>query len=191
MKTTISPGSRIEDAIGRAVNLSRDTNEDVMFDFNGVPVSVSPTSEPHVVLRHWQDEMNRQAREYPESPEGRLAKADRDREIASKQTTVNALLACLPEVLTISESRLMGWLDSFTENANDRCVDFDKTSLSATLVTAGYKRNDCVGMEPELIGGSRELMGRYIVGQVIDFLDQGMPPHPVTCRFAEQYLVIA
>jgi hypothetical protein len=59
--------------------------------------------------------------------------------------------------------------------------------LSA-LKQAGYKANEYSGAA--FVKGDKEILGRYILGQVVDNLSSGMPPHPVASTFAAQYLAM-
>ena len=59
------------------------------------------------------------------------------------------------------------------------------------LTEAGYVGNDCVGMESDAIQSDPHLMARYIAGQVMDCIEAGMAPHPITAKFVEDYKAIA
>lgn len=62
--------------------------------------------------------------------------------------------------------------------------------VAARIVAMGYAKHAHVG-KPELVFEEDEVIfGEWIVGQSIDCMEKGMPPHPVSTGFAAQYAVM-
>lgn len=64
-------------------------------------------------------------------------------------------------------------------------LGYNKQVLADALESAGYKQNDCVG-DPE-VKSSQRIFARWLVGQAIDCLREGMSLHPSIQKFANDY----
>ena len=130
-------------------------------------------------------------------------------EINSKKIQINSLLEKLPPIIEKSFldsvinthlrselpsnpykylEKIIDWLDEFTPLSDDIGVtsEFNPFDISNQLTRAGFNENEGVGEDPGWFN-TRQRMGRYIIGQVINCLNKGMPPHPITTTFIEKY----
>lgn len=82
------------------------------------------------------------------------------------------------------------WLSRFSEWADYIGVNYNQQEVIATLESK-YQDGAHVGRPKEDFQADPQVMGEYIVGQAINCLKSGMPPHPVTQRFAKEYQQIA
>ena len=182
-----SPGTRIETACDEAVNMAKQIGSTVRFKFNDVELTATPTTKPHSIVSEWQQESKRLSEKYRNSPQGRAAAKARTAEISRLKTQSEALLMSLSSILLSgSTDELMGWLKSFAPISDDVCVKFDTAAVAAKFEAAGFKENEGVGKKPEWFN-TRNRMARYIIGQAINCLKRGMPPHPITVSFIEKY----
>ena len=186
-----SAGTEISHACREAVNMAKRSGATVRFKFNDVELTATPNIKPDAVVAKWRRESNRLSEEYRNSPKGRAAAAARTAEIARLKTQSETLLMALSSILLSgSTDELMDWLKSFALVADDVSVKLDTAALAAKFEAAGFKENESVGQKPEWFN-TRPRMAGYIVGQVINCLKRGMPPHPVTASFVEKYQALS
>lgn len=194
-----SAGTRIEHACDEAVKLAKRSGATVRFKFNDVELKATPDLKPDEIVDDWRRESARLSEEYRNSPEGRAEAARRAAEIVSKQDAVTAAIRSLPGLVENNNmDHLMGWLHSFVEHADDIGVDMNAAAnlnggghewIAILFESKGYKENHHVGQSPEWFN-TRERMGQYIIGQAINCLRRGMPPHPITQSFVAKYYAL-
>ena len=180
-------GTELTTAIRHARALAKRQRARVQLPFNGVLLWVTPKKSPATILWEWTLANSRLMSRYHQSAAYQRQQTERAAEIARKQTLVTRLVAALPSVLACPErSWLMLWLDVFTYNADDMAVLFNHQALAVQLETAGYVVNQHVGA-PKASFTNRRVVEQYILGQVLNCLHEGMPPHPITRKFIDQY----
>jgi len=186
-----SAGTCIDKACADAVALASQANDAVRFSFNGIALQALPADDPQVIVNRWRAILEEQQRAYRESPEGRQAKAARDREIVKRQSDVNACIEALPKILRTDNhlNALMKWLQEFIPAADDVAVVWDRQTVAITLEDGGYKENEHVGQQPEWFN-TRERMGRYIAGQVISGIREVGCAHPIALKFIDSYFAL-
>lgn len=181
-----SGGERIEHACHEATRLARQHNALCRFDFNDVRLIAAPKKSPGTLLWEWEWTNKRERSAYRNSAKGREDARRRAAEIVSRQAKVTFLINDLPNACSAGLDKVMFWLSAFTEVADDIGVTWDHAYVKALLEGAGYKENAHVGRKPHEFT-ARQIMGEYIVGQAINCMGIGMPPHPVTLGFVEKY----
>lgn len=182
-----SAGTRIEHACDEAVKMAKRSGATVRFKFNDVELTATPDFQPDALVAEWQRESNRLSEEYRNSSAGRAEANRRAAQIGNLNSQATTLLGKLDSLLTAnSQDEIMDWLKSFAPISDDVSVKFDTAALAAKFEAAGFKENEGVGQEPGWFN-TRPRMAGYIVGQVINSLKRGMPPHPVTVSFIEKY----
>ena len=179
-------GESISHATEVACKMATDGNEPVEIVFNKVKLFVRPGANPDHICEIYSRECDERAEQYRNSDEGRAADARREAEVVAKQAAVDALL------VTRSFSSLRStveWFDKLTPLADDVRVRLPTEQLVAELEAVGYESNACCDLPKERYTESK-VMGVYIVGQVLSCMKKGMPPHPVTNKFAKEYLAM-
>jgi hypothetical protein len=178
----VTAGSHISRVVDEMIDLSKEYNIDVVSTFNGIALSVNPDSSACKVLKDWDTEMNRRAEEYAKSKEGKQAKQERENKRIEHQKKVDELQAELYNV--VNTDKILDWCSQLAEHGDYVGVWFDKPRIIEKLERAGYTENAYVGYKGEF-GKYISLM--YIVGQVINCLRKGMPPHQVTISFVREW----
>lgn len=180
-------GTHIEHACKEATALAIKAGHVIPFKFNDIALTASPQTSWKKLAEKFHSDCEKRRTEYEQSPEGIEAAENRKSEIAIKQQTVSNLIATLPT--TLKEGSLddvIDWLKRFTNPSDDIGVRFDKQKVSEIFEFHGYMENEGVGEKPDWFN-TRERMGRYIIGQAINCLKSGMPPHGITLSFIEKY----
>ncbi len=182
-------GSDITDCIQHALKRAkRDKTNVTILNFNGIDVTVTPTSDPDAVYAVWRGELDRRADEYRNSPEGRRSAQEAEERKQHCQREVDRLLANVPQEL----DQLVPWLAEFSDVGDHVGVVYDQDALIATLLSYGYAPNAHVTKDKKAVKHwTKQQHGEYIVGQALSCLQHGMPPHPITQNFAEEYLAMA
>lgn len=180
-------GEDIRQSCEATISLAQANSEPVTFTHNGVTVTANPDSTAEGLYQQWRAEMDRQAEEYRRSPEGIRQAEEAKARLVSDQGIVDSLIDRLPDVLhSRNLDNLMSWCKNFTNPADHTGVTFEHQYVFNLLMGAGYIENAHVGKAPEFFD-NRQVMGEWIVGQVIDCLSKGMGPHPITQMFVDKY----
>lgn len=187
MKSTVPvPQMALSVVCAEAAALSVKSGGEVHFKFNDVALIASPERSASQLSADYNEICRIRAEEYRNSPEGIAAAARRRYEILSKQQEVDALIRQLPTALKHGLDEAVKWIKDFTNLADDIAVKFDKAGLALSFRTYGYKTNEHVG-EPKEWFNTRERIGRSLIGQVMNCLESGMPPHPRALHFCDKY----
>lgn len=202
MKTiTYEPmgGENIAHTVRHTARLSKTSGCRVRFRFNDVTLYATPKKSPVTIRWEWELINGQRAEQYRLSKKGQQERARRAAEIVSKQYAVTAAVRGLPGLVENNNlDHLMGWLHSFVEHADDIGVDMNAAAnlkggghewIAILFESKGYKENPHVGQPPEWFN-TRERMGQYIIGQAINCLRRGMPPHPITQSFVAKYYAL-
>ncbi len=104
---------------------------------------------------------------------------------------LNEVIQSLDHAISGGLETLIPWIKAYAEEANVSDADYKGDHVLQKLVDAGYKTNDCMG--PEFVKGNKEIMGRYIVGQVMHCLEGNtslgkVAPPSFTVAFANRYI---
>lgn len=183
-------GDRISHSVQEASRLSKTHRCRVRFEFNEVTLQATPKKSPVTLLWEWELICGQHYEQYRLSKAGQVARRLRNGEVATRRENVASLIARLPRLLAAGDvDGLMLWLDLFVDSADDVDVHFDCAELARTLEASGFIENDLVGQPPASFN-TREKVGRYIVGQAINCLRSGMPPHLLTQSFVAKYFEI-
>lgn len=180
-------GTHIDSACQEAVALAISKNREVAFKFNDVELSATKWSNPETIAKAYDAITERRRAEYWASPEGIASAKARKEAVEGKQRAVDGLLRELPTVLKTGKlDKAMKWLQSFQPPSDDVDVKFNHTGIVSTFMMFGYAENENVGHPSEWFN-TRERMGRYVIGQAINCLKHGMPPHGRTLHFCKEY----
>jgi hypothetical protein len=190
-RLTLNPtaGERLEVCIKEALVQAKAVNEIVtIVNFNGVDIDITPTTTEQQALEYFHNTLEQRHQLWLNSPEGREAVAKREQEIKHYQNEVDRLISRLP-IIARNLDTLIDWLVEFSHVADDIGVRYNHHDVAHVLKTFGYQENaHCTEDKEEVKGWDRKTMGEYIVGQAINCLLRGLPPHPnLTPKFAEEY----
>jgi len=184
-------GSHITKACDEAIGLAKESGNPVSFKFNDIALRVLPDDQSSVLVARWQSLLDDRQRAYRESPAGRKAAAERAETVKRKQVELDSCVEALPKILRADNhlNALVYWLVEIVEPADDVDVAWDSAAVADRLIAAGYSENEYAGHEPEWFN-SRERMGRYLLGQAINCMKKGLPPHSITLSFAQKYFAL-
>lgn len=183
-------GDTIDYVAEQAVRLSQLHHKTVTFTFNDVSLTVDESSTPEGVVLTYRHAREEQAERYRNSPEGKAAAAKIAAEAAVSQKLLNALVdSDLDEAIKGGMTPLVNWAKEFASLANE-AEDYRGDEVLTKLAAAGFRANECAGTD--FVKGDKNIMGRYIIGQVMACMDDSgpfgkMPPHPITMKFADDY----
>lgn len=182
------PGSTITDCIAECIAMANKAGLSVQLrQFNGVDLNVAPGATADACYDEWEIVFNNNAKLYRNSPECQKAAADSQRRADNARREVRRLLGTFDES-SRSLDTLVGWAKDFSVHADNNAVVFDKDALADMLENLGYRNNMHVAKEGEIRPKwMKKIMGEYIIGQVINCLRNGMPPHPIEAKFADEY----
>jgi len=178
-------GTSINFACKEAVAMAVNNKCHVKFNFNGINLEATPNCTPTRLISQFHTELDENARKYEESPEGIAHAKYQEEKKVENQIKIDKLIGKLSGVVS-NRDKLMKWMGEFTECADQIGTKFDEQPLVAQLESVGYSDGQFTGNPPEWFN-TKERMAGYLIGQAINCLNQGMPPHPMVGRFVEDY----
>jgi hypothetical protein len=181
-----SPGTHIATASREAAALAVQHRRAVTFNFNDICVIAWPGDSPEYIEAQWTCTHDRKAKQWHDGPGGRKHQEWKRAEDAKHQEATDALCRRLPDAIAGSLDAVVAWCAELSEVADWCGVNWDKCRVRRMLENAGYREGENVG-QPQDWFTTRDRLGRYIVGQALNCMAMGMPPHPMTRVFAERY----
>lgn len=181
------PGDYLPDVIARALARATESGAPVRFTFNDATVDVLPGQSADVTQQAIQAQWDAQAVAYRASPEGQKARAEAAVRLVALQAKHDRLMATLPATFA-SDRAAIEWLEEYSDPADDtRVAGRDFACVVRVLEASGYKVADALGLDQTAYQKPR-ILARYLVGQALDQMRGGMPPHPgMMARFAADY----
>lgn len=177
-------GEQIDRTVTRALEYAKTNNERVKFDFNGVSVVVLATDTVSSIVNKWSADLDAIAIAYNNSPEGKRAAAETLLRKKAGQTKLDRLMKELTHCCKNIDT-LVKWCVELSDVVRID-TEWNPGLIRQTIEAAGYERNKHVGQPPEAFDGNLQMLKEYIVGQSIDALYMGLPPHQVIHKFAEE-----
>ena len=180
------PGQHINDAVRRAVAMAGEHKRRVSFAFNDVSMTVDPDDTEDDVLARWEADNTARAEAYRISPAGIAAAAAMAERIAQAQRDHDRLMAELPGIVD-NEAALIQWCVDFGQAADWIGVSGrDYPKAIGLMEAAGWKAGDCVGWDKKYFVHPR-IIARWVIGQAMARMAEGVPPLGITAKFAETY----
>lgn len=172
------PGESFDSAAKAAIRMALSFETPVQFRFNGVELVATKYSNLAELSEIYSATLSAQKAAKPSPPQP---------DPALKQQAMNETLNLLFEKgYAMNHDNLMEWLKCYAELADNRGVRFQPNQVYGHFRLLKYDPNVETG-RPVADYDDRAVMARYIIGQVLTFLEKGMPPHPVTLSFIAQY----
>lgn len=167
---------------GYAAELQHDK---VQFSFNGIPIVVTSADSVGDVCNRYSKACDDASTAYRKTDKYKREAAKQAERDDRDQATINELHKSMAKDFK-TQADTIRWLAKFTEVAdNNRIVSVVSAVLMA-LSDAGYKRNDCVGLDKAQYTNP-DTMGRWIIGQAMECMSKGLPPHSILLKFAGEY----
>lgn len=184
------PGQHIKNACEEAKNLAIKHNTKVEFDFNGVTLYCNPDSDLAFVEECFNVALRENREKYLQSNEYKELQQKQAEELELHQDNIDCLMISFYHVVNHSNlDSIMTWLKQFTENADYIGVTYDKEYIADFFESNGFKENEYVGEDKDFFK-YKSNMAHYIIGQAINCLRIGMPPHPITLKFIDDYFAL-
>lgn len=196
-------GITFERAIAEAIIVSSGAKKPFTFKLNDhevsvepIPLTPGPATEDNSFARLADEQLAKclakiaaddkaKSDAYRASPQFEADRVARAAEIVSRQNAVNRLMARLADVCRQGDRALLKWIADLALVADDVGVRIDLKYLIRRLKSCGWRSQAHVGRTS---WPNKRLIAEWIVGQVIYAAEIGMPPHPMTGTFVEQYL---
>lgn len=177
-------GADIGNACRQMVAIANRRQKTVKAKFNDIELVAEPGVTGESLIEKHRSDVEKRSEEYRNSPKGKAAKAEMDARITFAQERMWKLIERLPFIE--NESALMDWCAEYADHGDMIGVD-RQSDLVIRMLERFAGRNEHVGATPEWLQEQPTRMAKYIVGQVINCLAAGMPAHPMTISFVEQY----
>jgi len=184
-------GDHISKVAFEACSLAKECLQPVHFVFNEVEVDVCPGDEAAGVVEVWQKRFDQKCRDFENSKEGKQVATDKAQSIATARRKNDYLLEELYVGSTYPKAEILVRILADLADAAHVGVPMDYQYLAGYMEQAGYKENEYVGHTPASdFKTNRVICARYIIGQAINCMKMGMPPHPLTRKFYEDFTKI-
>lgn len=177
-------GEDITTAIKNSLKLSKRYDTETWFNFNDIIVKTNHKSDtPDSIYSEWKVRCELRSAKYTKSAEYQIKQDRIKNELLIKQSKLDSLVSNLN--VHMENVTLLRWLISFTECADHCGTTYDKEQVLEIFNRMGFKEHMWVGYLGEWTT-SHEI--EYVVGQVINCINQMGSPHPVTVTFCEKIL---
>lgn len=180
-------GSYIPASIAQMVGVAKFTNQEVTGTFNGVTITANPTSSPEILAVQWQEEMDRQAREYRNSAEYKSYLLKRALEVQALRVKVRDLMKWLETLDFGNLEAVVNWFDEIQEASNDvdASSELTRNEIVQKFQQHGYQPG--VNTEEEFKEEDKDNFARWLVGQALDNLITVGAVHPMFKDFAKDW----
>lgn len=179
-------GSHIDYAIQHAVGFAKHHRARVRMRFNDITLVATPKTSRHTLRWTFDKLQGESAQHWRTTPRGLASTRRRKAQLACDQQAVDHLIDTLPASIASGLDDTVSWVSRFSQVADDSGLVYSKHEIAKALRDARYIGNQHVGLPEEDFASSR-VTGEWIVGQAINCLEHGMPPHPMTQEFAAKY----
>lgn len=179
-------GENFDYSAKEAIRLAAANDATVQFSFNGVSLKAEATTDPADLKKAFFKAMEDESKAYANSPQAKADAAREAAEVKNTQATLDKLASSLDGALAGGLTETIKWVKDYANNADDNRVNNHRQEVLGKLKAAGFKANEYTG--DKFVKGNKEILGRYILGQVVSNMEGGMPPHPIASKFAQDYL---
>jgi hypothetical protein len=178
----IRPSCHLHDAVTGMVHHVAIMGESVQCEFNGVTLIADGNSTVNSIMRHYNDEREKQSQEYYKSDE--YKRVLRETEIL--QHKCRKLLDVFFYDLDFSDlEQVLNWLIEFQECLERVGVTFNSELVVHFFERKGFVESANIGINFNL--RDKENFARYIIGQSMAFLRQRGCLHQVLLRFIREW----
>lgn len=197
-------GTHLDRAIREAHSLLKPSakGQRAQVNFNGVNLLIGINDTPERIARLYDNICTHRSQRYRESEAGKAFAREQSERLTKMQDSLTTCIKMLPGLLNLKDeglpngrtSLVMGWLNGFIECSDHIELDWDKAAdckggkewVAILLESAGFREGELCGL-PKDEYEKPETLGRWVIGQVINCLRTGMPPHPIGRKFIQEY----
>lgn len=204
IKIEAMPGTSFGPFGESAREVASQRNVVLEYDFNGITVRVSSTTDIELLLRDYDNASYLNTTVIGPDCAEEISEGDRQKIEAAKEVSRKRQEAYAAQQRRHLEQRatvlqenfpndgnqdaLMRWVGQYADEADS--IYFPREVnlwLANKLQELGYVPNDYVGADESLFQ-QRDVMAKWVLGQVLDcIVNHNMPPHPVTSKFVGDY----
>lgn len=182
----IGLGSHITQAVEESLALAKQhTDKVVSFDFNGIQVLITSWDTVESGINRWERLRELFSAVYRESPAYKEELKKQIKQVKLEQERLDFLLSHL-YLTEGNEDSLIAWLKEFSLIADDDRLKWDKKALAEQLTSFGYAANTFLNL-PEKSYNNKAIFAGYLIGQALDQLERGFPPHPMLSSWCDKY----
>lgn len=177
-------GDHIHDVFKKALRMAWRKNRIIKFEFNEYKFTIRKRLSERHLRKQWEHMLDASSLRWRNSKEGREYFAEREAEVIKNQSEIDKLMSNLVSATNLDE--ILNWFELFVPLADDIRIRYNGAEIVKFLTKAGYSENYGVG-ERKHFFENKENLGRYIIGQCINCMNRGMPPHPICVKFIKDY----
>lgn len=181
-------GENIDFSCKHTLELAKKGKCRVMFKFNDIKLEATPNKSLDTLKWKFNNILGQKSEAYRVSKKGQDSIKARKVQVSEKQEKIDFLIRDMGFAM-FKMDVLMDWLYNFTEVADDIDVKYNSAEIIKVLESK-YVENAYVGDPPNSFN-NKDKMGKYIIGQAINNLKSGMPPHSICMKFIEDYRKLA
>jgi len=178
-------GTHIREAAKEAKQLSNQHNKPVRFTFNGVKLVM--TRKKAVSSLEWEFNLvlGQHNAKHRRSKRHKEYLVKRKASVALKQYRCDRTVSRMMSAECLSIGETLNAVVTLSNDADDVDVKCDFAAIVNHMKATGFVDNAHVG-RPQEVFNDPVTMAEYIIGQAIDCMKHGMPPHPMCKTFADK-----
>ncbi len=183
-------GSYLPDVCEEAAEKANELNMQVKFEFNGIALTVNPGDDANLAEAVYHDISEARHQEYLKSPEHKK-ELRREHDAKNREgKKVTSLGGTMNQTLDSGLDAIIRWVAQLAKYSQRGLHPDDCKKILEAFEAADFEAGACCDLKKEFYATNKNIMGRYIVGQVMKCLQDNMPPHPITEKFAKDYFKI-
>lgn len=189
----VPAGTRFDHAVKQAISIANECYTQVIFDFNGIQIAVTKDDTVESVGKRYDDAYKKRRAEYEASPEGiERRRLDAEEAILRQQKYDEAVrqIRTLMQDTTFNALRVKIYRD-FCEASDWISVQKNLTEVIDLLQAAGFQSIEDIPQKIRDAANAKDPLSIWlcIVGNGIECMKSGMPPHPVSIPWLEELLI--
>ena len=181
---SFSLGEHISRAAEQLVAAAREHGSAIGW-FNEIALTATAETTPKEVVEVFNRECELRAEAYRNSPEGKEAERQREAARSTAQQVHDALMAQLPSLNMADDEAVLDWFCQMQEPSDHVGVIVRRQTIVQAFEKHGFRANENCGADYR--PGDRKNMHRYLVGQILSCLKEGLSIHPIFHKFAAEW----
>jgi hypothetical protein len=180
-----SIGQHINSFAQQLINEAQKRNGVVIGTFNDVDLVVDSNLSVDKIVATFEQEMNRKAEEYRNSPEGIKSAQESEMRKQNMQEKATQLVEDLNTLNFSDYESVLEWICNFQEASDYIGVSYDKSKVISTFKDNAFDIG--VNTGKDFNGEDAENFAKYLVGQALDGINTVGAPHQIVHKFTNDW----
>lgn len=179
-------GDSIKSVIKNMLEVSKERNELVICEFNGAIAQINKYMSEEECYNLWNEALKIQSLAYRRSNEYKQTEIKREQEKIKDKETYDNLMNDFGKIDFTNKLEVLNWLKCITLLTDNSTINDKNYIIKNKFLELGYKSN--VNCGKDYIRGDIENNYQYLIGQVLNGLQQAGAIHPILTELIPKFL---